>query len=121
MIIIDFHKNMPRVAKNSAWNGAGRVGHFGTVEHKPIQLDMPAISPAIAPPGGVTKPPPNPLTGKPYRPGERLERQARQFLKEKAAPESKPTAQARPRTRRSTRDYEALIARALADMDDGSD
>jgi hypothetical protein len=42
----------------------------------------------------------NPVTGKAYRPGERLERQARQY------------ARAPPR-----RNYEALIARALEDME----
>ena len=107
---------MPRVAKNSAWSGAGRVAHYGTVEHKPIQADKPVVNPAVAPPGGVTGPPTNPLTGKPRRPGELLERKARQFAKEQAA-----AAIAKPR--RSKRDYEALIARALAemDLDDSSD
>ena len=105
-------KKMPRVAKNSAWSGVGRVAHFGTVEYKPIQADKPVVNPAVVPPGGVTGPPTNPLTGKPRRPGELLERKARQFAKEQAAA-AKPIA----KPRRSKRDYEALIARALAEMD----
>ena len=108
---------MPRVAKNSAWSGAGRVAHYGTVEHKPIQADKPVVNPAVAPPGGVTGPPTNPLTGKPRRPGELLERKARQFAKEQAA------AAVKEKPRRSKRDYDALITRALAEMelDDNSD
>ena len=50
----------------------------------------------------------NPTTGKVYRPGERLERQARKFAQSHAV---------QPRKRR---DYDALIARALEDLSDHS-
>ena len=36
-------------------------------------------NPETAPPGGITRPPPNPVTGKPNRPGALLERRARQY------------------------------------------
>ena len=75
-------------------------------------------NPEIAPPGGITRPPPNPVTGKPNRPGALLERRARQYAQTHA-----PAAEAPQPRRKKPRDYEALIARALEDMgmsdDDG--
>ena len=65
-------------------------------------------NPAIAPPGGITRSEPNPITGKPLRPGERLERQARKY-----ATEEKPVQ----KRHRKRRDYDAMIARALEDLD----
>ena len=61
---------------------------------------------AHATPGFVaTKPEQeNPTTGKVYRPGERLERQARKFVQKQTPPA------------RKRRDYDALIARALEEL-----
>ena len=72
---------------------------------------VPQLAPGVAPAGGITKPPPNPITGKPYRPGERLERQARKFAKKQVEGENLRKVE-RPR-----RDYEALIARALEELE----
>ena len=107
---------MPRANETSGWTGAGQGGRFGTVERQPIQPQIAAIASGAAPAGGVTRPPPNPITGKPYRPGERLERQARQFAKKQA-----PSAHAAATPSRRTRDYETMIARALEEMGVDSD
>ena len=76
---------------------------FGSVEHRPIQ-------PLPQPEANGSKPLPLPLRSqqpqqREYRPGERLKRQARKFA-------------ARSRAE-STRDYEALIAAAIAMSDHG--
>ena len=60
-------------------------------------------------PGGTpafvsTKPAHNPATEKVYRPGERLERQARKFVQKQDPPA------------RKRRDYNMLIARALEEL-----
>ena len=68
-------------------------------------------NPDIAPPGGITRPPPNPITGKPNRPGALLERRARQYA------QTHIQAEAPQPRRKKPRDYEALIARALEEMD----
>ena len=65
----------------------------------------PMDDPRIAPPGGITKPEPDPETGKTLRPGE-LERPMRQYA-QKEKPKPKP---------RKRRDYDAKIARALKDL-----
>ena len=63
-------------------------------------------NPEIAPPGGITRSPPNPVTGKPNRPGALLERRARQYAQTHIQAEAPQPRQKKPR------DYEALIARA---------
>ena len=106
---------MPRANEISSWTRAGRSGRLGTVEHQPIQPQIAAIASGTALAAGVTRPPPNPITGEPYRPGERLERQARQFAKKQAPRDTHETP------RRRMRDYEAMIARALEEMGVDSD
>ena len=107
---------MPR-RETVGWVSAGRGGRFGTVEHKPVQPIV--AQKAILPAGGVTQPPPNPITGKPYRPGERLERQARQFAKKtRTASKSKSASDLAASTpTKAGRDYEAMIARALETLE----
>ena len=114
------------MANLSSWWGRcheERTGR-GTIRQPPPEPEI--CNPAIAPPGGITRSEPNPITGKPLRPGERLERQARKYatLKSHAilatqkshailATEEKPVQ----KRHRKRRDYDAMIARALEDLD----
>src|SRR5690349_7301899 len=96
---------MPRTAKNSAWTGAGRTS---TVESRPIPQASVRAATSVLPQASVkaaTPAPTDPRTGKLYRPGERLERQARKFARkhQRAAP-------------RPERDYEAMITRAIENL-----
>ena len=87
----------------------------GMIRQPPPEPEI--CNPAIAPPGGITRSEPIPVTGKPLRPGERLERQARKYATQKwhaiLATEEKPVQ----KHHRKRRDYDAMIARALEDLD----
>ena len=90
----------------SSWWGRGRKDRIGTGQIKQLEPETAAENPAIAPPGGVTRPEPDPKTGKVYPPGKRLEKQAREYARTQE-PAKKP---------RKKRNYDALIARALEEM-----
>src|SRR4051812_5266834 len=95
----------------SAWAGRGLALRRGIVEAVPTPPPAQPAHAAAAPPGGVTRPPPNPKTGRPFRPGERLERQA-WGLVARSAPIDIP-----PPRRGRGRNYDDLVDRALARFD----
>ena len=91
----------------TSWWGTAQKERYG--QRKIRRQDpepTPMDDPRIAPPGGITKPEPDPETGKTLRPGELLERQMRQYAQKE---------QPKPKLRKR-RDYDAKIARALKDL-----
>ena len=92
-----------------SWSMHLRQERVGSGAIEALPQSVAAENPAIAPPGGVTRPPPDPETGKVYKPGERLEKQARKFAQHEKTEVVKP--------RRKRRDYDAWIARALEDLE----
>ena len=90
------------------WWGASQKERYGQRKIRRQEPEpTPMYDPRIAPPGGITKPEPDPETGKTLRPGELLERQMRQYAQKEQPKSSKP---------RKRRDDDAKIARALSDL-----
>ena len=61
----------------SSWWGRGRKDRIGTGQIKQLEPETAAENP----PGGFTRPEPDPKTGKVCPPGKRLEKKAREYAR----------------------------------------